>query len=183
MRPMGVRALLLLAVVVPAVGTGLWSAHKSAAAQAPTATTITTQLRPGWNLIGWMGPDTTPGRLFGALPALQVVAAWDADAGRYAWARRGGAVPSLLARLPRGQALFLWLGGTEPVQWSRPASVEGMLLTLPPGDSLAGWAGRDGTPIAEAVAPFGAALVGAAWWNAETQSYERYEPGRTGRQC
>ena len=63
------------------------------------------------------------------------------------------------------------------MQWRRPASAEGMLLTLPTGYSLVGWAGLDGTPIAEAVGRFGSALVGASWWNAETQSYERYEPG------
>ena len=52
-----------------------------------------------------------------------------------------------------------------------------MLLTLAEGYSLVGWAGLDGTPIAEAVGRFGDALVGALRWNAETQSYERYEPG------
>ena len=144
---------------------------------APPPSTITAQLQPGWNLIGWMGPDTTVSDLFDAVPVLQVVAAWDADAGRYAWARRGGTVPSALEQVPRGQALFLWVSGTEPVRWMRPASAEGMLLALPKGSSLAGWAGIDGTPIAEAVGRFGDALVGASWWNAATQSYERYEPG------
>ena len=76
-----------------------------------------------------------------------------------------------------GRGWFLWVGGTRAVQWRRPASAEGMLLTLPTGYSLVGWAGLDGTPIAEAVGRFGSALVGASWWNAETQSYERYEPG------
>ena len=106
-----------------------------------------------------------------------MVAAWDEDAGRYAWARRGGSVPPELAQLTRGQGLFLWVSGTEPVAWTRPASQAGMLLTLPAGYSLVGWAGLDGTPIAEAVGRFGDALVGASRWNAETQSYERYEPG------
>ncbi|MCY3919619.1 MAG: hypothetical protein OXG38_07430 [Chloroflexi bacterium] len=173
----GLRALLVVAVVAAAVGVGLWSAHGSASAQAPAASTITTELQPGWNLIGWMGPSTTPGRLFSTLPALQVVAAWDADTGRYSWARRGAAVPPALAPVTRGQALFLWLSGTEPVQWTRPASTRGMLLTLPTGSSLVGWAGLDGTPIAEAVGRFGAALTGVSTWNAETQEYERYTPG------
>ena len=89
----------------------------------------------------------------------------------------GGAVPPELARLTRGQALFLCVGGTDPVVWTRPGSAAGMLLTLPTGYSLVGWAGLDGAPIAEAVGRFGEALVGASRWNAETQSYERYEPG------
>ena len=164
----------VVAVVVVALAVGLASAHGSASAQGPATDTVTTPLQPGWNLVGWMGSDTTAADLFAAIPTLRVVAAWDDEAGRYQWVRRGGTVPAALAR---GQGLFLWVGGTRSVQWTRPASVEGMLLTLPSGYSLVGWAGLDGTPIAEAVGRFGDALVGASRWNAETQSYERYEPG------
>ena len=178
MRLSRVRGLLLVvAVVVAAVGVGLWASHGSASAQAPTISTITTELQPGWNMVGWMGSDTTTGEIFDAVPALQVVAAWDEDTERYIWARRGGAVPPELEPLTRGRALFLWLGGTGTVQWSRPASAEGMLLSLPPGYSLVGWAGLDETPLSEAVGRFGDALVSASWWDAETQSYGRYEPG------
>ena len=174
MRFMRFHRAFVVAVVVVALAAGLASAHGGAAAQAPATDTVTMPLQPGWNLIGWMGPDTTAADLFAAIPALRVVAAWDDEAGRYQWVRRGGTVPAALAR---GQGLFLWVGGTRSVQWTRPASVEGMLLTLPSGYSLVGWAGLDGTPIAEAVGRFGDALVGASRWNAETQSYERYEPG------
>ena len=177
MRLSGLRGVLAVVVVVVALAAGLASAHGAASAQAPASQTVRTELQPGWNLVGWMGPDTTPADLFRDVRLLQVVAAWDEDAGRYAWARRGGSVPPELAQLTRGQGLFLWVGGTRSVQWTRPASVEGMLLTLPTGYSLVGWAGLDGTPIAEAVGRFGDALVGASWWNAATQSYERYEPG------
>ena len=173
----GLRRAFVVGLVLLAVGAGLASAHATASAQAPAANTITTQLQPGWNMIGWLGPDTTAGDLFDVVPALQVVAAWDADAGRYVWARRGGRVPPSLERVARGQALFLWVGGTEAITWTRPATAEGMLLTLPAGYSLVGWAGRDGTPIADAVVRFGAALVGVSTWNAETQSYERYTRG------
>ena len=177
MRFMRFHRAFLVAVVVVALVAGLASTHGSASAQAPATDTVTRPLQPGWNLVGWMGPDATAADLFDKIRALLVVAAWDDEAGRYQWARRGGAVPPELARLTRGQALFLWVGGTRAVQWRRPASVEGMLLTLPSGYSLVGWAGLDGTPIAEAVGRFGDALIGASRWNAETQSYERYEPG------
>ena len=178
MRLSRVRVLLLAAVVVAAVGAALAATHENASAQTPPVDTIATQLQPGWNLVGWMGPDTTTGEIFDAVPALQVVAAWDEDTERYIWARRGGAVPPELEPLTRGRALFLWLGGTGTVQWSRPASAEGMLLSLPPGYSLVGWAGLDGTPLSEAAGRFGSALVGVSTWNAETQEYERYTPGK-----
>ena len=167
----------VVAVVVVALAVGLASAHGSASAQAPATDTVTTPLQPGWNLVGWMGSDTTAADLFAAIPTLRVVAAWDDEAGRYRWARRGGTAPPALTQVTRGKALFLWVGGTKAVQWRRPASADGMLLSLPSGYSLVGWAGLDGTPIAEAVGRFGDALIGASRWNAETQSYERYEPG------
>ena len=177
MRLSGLRGAFLVAVVIVALAAGLASAHGAASAQAPATDTVTTPLQPGWNLIGWMGPGTTAEDLFDKIPALQVVAAWDDEAGRYRWARRGGTAPLALERISRGRGLFLWLGGTRSAPWTRPASVEGMLLTLPSGYSLVGWAGLDGTPIAEAVGRFGDALVGASRWNAATQSYQRYEPG------
>ena len=180
MPSLRLRLAFLVAVVVVALAAGLASTHGGASAQTPAADPITTQLRPGWNLVGWMGPDTTPAHLFRAVRPLAVVSAWDADAGRYTWTRRGGAVPPALERITRGRALFLWLSGTGPVQWTRPASAEGMLLTLPSGESLVAWAGLDETPIAEAVGRFGDALVAASWWDAATQSYERYEPGAEG---
>ncbi|MCY3920244.1 MAG: hypothetical protein OXG38_10645 [Chloroflexi bacterium] len=177
MRLTALRGGLIAVVVVVALAAGLASTHGGASAQTPAADMVTTQLRPGWNLVGWMGPDTTPAHLFRAVRPLQVVAAWDEDADRYVWARRGGAVPPQIEQITRGQGLFLWLGGSRPVQWTRPASAEGMLLTLPPGSSLVGWAGLDETPVAEAVGRFGDALVAASWWDAETQSYGRYAPG------
>ena len=124
-----------------------------------------------------MGPDTTAADLFDKIRRCW---SWRRGTMRRAGisGRDAGAPsPPELARLTRGQGLFLWVGGTRSVQWTRPASVEGMLLSLPSGYSLVGWAGLDGTPIAEAVGRFGDALVGASRWNAETQSYERYEPG------
>ena len=71
------------------------------------------------------GPRHDAGASVPGRPPLEVVAAWDADAGAYAWARRGGAVPPALEQITRGQGLFLWLSGTRTAQWTRPASAEG----------------------------------------------------------
>ena len=180
MRPAGVGALLLvLAVVGAAVGVGLWSAHGSVSAQASAAGTITTQLRPGWNVFGWLGSDTTVDDLFRAVPALERVAAWDAEAGRYAWGRRDGKTPSSLKQLTRGQGLYLRVAGTETVQWTRPAADGVVLLRLHEGHNLVTWGGPDGTPIEEAVAWLGDAVVSASRWNADRRESERYRPGAT----
>jgi hypothetical protein len=176
MRPAGLRALVVVAVAV-AVVVGLWALHGTASAQAPAANTITTELRPGWNVIGWLGSGTTVDDLFRAVPALELVAAWDAEAGRYAWGRRDGKTPSSLEQLPRGQGLYLRLAGTEPVQWTRPAAEGAVLLRLHAGHNLVTWGGPDGTPIAEAVDWLGDAVVGASRWNADRRESERYRPG------
>ncbi|MDE2752571.1 MAG: hypothetical protein OXI83_08360 [Gemmatimonadota bacterium] len=173
----GLRALVVVAVVAAAVGVGLWSAHGSASAQAPAASTITTELRPGWNVIGWLGSDTTVADLFRAIPALELVAAWDAEAGRYAWGRRDGKTPSSLEQLPRGQGLYLRLAGTETVQWTRPAADGVVLLRLHAGHNLVTWGGPDGMPVEEALDWLGDAVVGASRWNADTRESERYRPG------
>ena len=173
----GLRRALVVSVVLLALVVGLASTHGSASAQEPASDTIVTQLRPGWNVIGWLGSDTTVDDLFRAVPALQLVAAWDADAGRYAWGRRDGKTPSSLEQLTRGQGLYLRVGGTEPVRWTRPAADGVVLLRLHAGYNFVTWGGPDGTPIEEALDWLGDAVVGASRWNADTRASERYRPG------
>ena len=71
--------LAILAVL--ALSGGIASAPSVAFAQttaAPDASTITTELQPGWNMVGWVGPETLTGRLFEEIPARQRISAWDA---------------------------------------------------------------------------------------------------------
>ena len=49
----------------------------------PGRQTITTVLYPGWNLVGWVGPDTPTSELFEAIPALWQVWTWDAESQAY----------------------------------------------------------------------------------------------------
>ena len=83
-----------------ALGAGIASAPSVAFAQttsAPEAGTITTELQPGWNMVGWVGPETLTGRLFEELPALRRISAWDAEEQRYrrAWPDQDEALPAL----------------------------------------------------------------------------------------
>ena len=84
----GFRRALVVGLVLLALGVGLASTHATASAQAPPGGTITTQLQPGWNMIGWLGPDTSAGELFDAIPALNFIVAWDGGAQRYRWVWR-----------------------------------------------------------------------------------------------
>ena len=177
MRPAGLRALVVVAVAVAAVGVGLWASQGSASAQAPAAGTITTELRPGWNVIGWLGSDTTTRELFDAIPELNLIVAWDGEAQRHRWAWRPAIGSRGLQEIGRGRGLALHIGGESAVEWTRPAADGVVLLRLHAGHNLVTWGGPDGTPIDEALDWLGDAVVGASRWNADTRASDRYRPG------
>ena len=160
-----------------ALGVGLASTHATASAQAPPAGTITTQLHPGWNMIGWLGPDTSAGELFDAIPALNFIVAWDGGAQRYRWVWRASLGLQALPWIQGGRGLALHIGGESAVEWTRPAAEGVVLLPLRAGNNLVTWGGLDGTPIEEALDWLGDAVVGASRWNADTRESERYRPG------
>ena len=175
------RRLGPLLLAAPAMALALGAA--SAAAQSPPgpaadgSATITTDLHPGWNLVGWFGPDTPVADLFEEIPALQLVSARDEHADRYVRAQRGdGSPPGSLRLLTPGMGLWLWIGGDEPVAWARPAEAAGVLLQLQRGLNLAAWSGGPGS-LDDALAGFGAALHSVHRWNARTQRYESYVRG------
>ena len=177
MRSSGVRALVVVAVVVAAVGVGLWSARGTASAQTPAASTITTQLQPGWNMVGWMGPDTTTRELFDTIPELNLIVAWDGEAQRHRWAWRPAIRSRGLQEITRGRGLALHIGGASAVEWTRPAAEGVVLLRLHAGHNLVTWGGPDGTPIEEALDWLGDAVMSASRWNADARESERYRRG------
>lgn len=173
------RGLVLLAAFAFALALG----SAVAAAESPPepadrdAGTITTTLHPGWNLIGWIGPETPVSDLFGEIPTLVQVSALDAETGRYLRARRGAGSPSgELTLLTPGMGLWLWIAGDAPVAWTRSAEAEGVLLELASGRHLVAWSGGPGS-LRDALAGFGGALTSAHRWNAEAQRHDSYRPG------
>ena len=83
-----------------------------------------------------------------------------------------------LRELTPGQGLWLYVGGAATVGWPRPSSEDSVLHELHAGRNLVGWAGRDGTPIEDAVVRFGDTFVRASLWDASTKRYLHYRPGR-----
>ena len=142
------------------------------------ASAITTVLHPGYNLIAWLGSDASADDIFDQVPNLERISAWDGGAQDYRRRTRTSVPDDGLERLKQGSGVFLYVVGDSPVEWTREASDDSMLLDLHAGRNLVGWAGRDGTPIEEAVVRFGAALTRAWLWDAETQRYLHYRPGR-----
>ena len=139
---------------------------------------LATVLQPGWNMVGWMGVDVPASDLFDQIPALAGVSAWDTEAGRYQRRTRTSVGLHGLRELTPGQGLWLYVGGAATVGWPRPSSEDSVLHELHAGRNLVGWAGRDGTPIEDAVVRFGDTFVRASLWDASTKRYLHYRPGR-----
>ena len=172
-------APLAAALAVLALAAAL-AAPRAAAEDPPdaeAASTVTTTLRPGWNMAAWLGEDAPVQALFDAVPELDYAKAWDAETQRERGARPRSILRNGLTRLTTGMGLWLRVGGDAPVEWTREASAGSVLLELREGRNRVGWTGRDGVPAAEAFARFGGNLVAASRWNAETQRHERYRPG------
>ena len=140
--------------------------------------TLTTVLQPGWNMVGWLGGDEQATGIFDQVPNLGRVSAWDAENQRYQRRTRTSIALHGLRELTLGRGLWLEISGDEPVEWIRRASEDSMVLELHAGRNLVGWAGRDGTPIEEAVGRFGDAFVRASLWDASAKRFLRYQPGR-----
>ena len=169
------RAEIIQRFAPLAPGAGVAPTPETASADssaAPEAGPITTELQPGWNMIGWVGPETLSRQLFEEIPTLRRISAWDATEERYrrAWRSRHAQLP----RLTLGMGVWLLIDGNEPFGWTRPVGTNGAAPPLRAGLNLVAWAGEDGTPVREAVARLGAAAISVRDWDAGSQGYTTY---------
>ncbi len=165
------------ALAALALGLAAAAAPAPAAASAEGSATLTTVLLPGWNMVAWLGPEAPATDLWEQVPALRRASAWDAEHQRYQRTTRTSVSQHGLRTLEPGMGLWLELGGTVPVAWTQAVAPGGVLVSLRAGRNLVGWGGADGTETGEALARFGASLVSASHWDAESRGYDRYRPG------
>ena len=164
----GVSGIRIVISVDPTSGSGSTTCYF-----APEA--ATTELQPGYNLIGW----TTAGRpvrdIFEEIPELEAVHAWDPKAQQFRAALRAASgVEGDLDAVAPGMGLWLSVGGEEPVSWTRPLSLtdaRAHLVSLKPGWNLVAWSGREKVTTQSALAGLDPAF-GEVWlWNAEDGHY------------
>jgi len=156
------------------LGTTLAPASASAEeGEAAEARVLATELHPGWNMVGWLGPETPVTELFSEMPTIREVWAWDTSTQRYHGALRDS--PDGLRTLTPGLGFWLYLSGDATVAWERPVAAESVVLTLQEGANLVAWPGQ-GAPLRETLAGLGASLVLAAGWNAEHQRFDLHIP-------
>ena len=134
--------LSLCAVIVLTVGVGLISFPQPVVAADDT---VTTELQPGLNLAGWTEDAAGIEAIFDAIPALDLVYAWDADDQWFRWAARTDTgVFGDLETLTPGMGLWLSVTGKEPVPWTRALVRKVSVARLLPGWNLVVWGGEDG---------------------------------------
>ena len=164
------RPLLLAALAALLLAAGLAPASPSEPAdETAEAGTIVTVLQPGWNMVGWIGPETATSELFEEIPTLQRVSAWDAEAQQYQRATRASSEE--LRTLTPGMGLWLRLGGNDAVRWTRPAVPDGLVLRLHRGLNFVS------VVAGGAVNRFNAAASGAWRWDPARQQYQPYRFG------
>ena len=162
---------------VSALGDGTIDAAEDAA---PPSRTLTTELSPGWNLSVWLGPPSHVSEIVRAIPALVRAVVWDPDLRQYLSLAPGVSAGGGVTQLEPGMSLWLYLGGTAAVEWTRPVYEDDRLVSLRRGLNLVGWTGRADVPIEQAVAGLGVAVRSVAIWDPASQAYERYPLGAAG---
>ena len=173
-RHLVASAVALIVALLVVATAPLSASAESGDADEPS--TVTTTLHPGWNMVGWLGPEAPATEVFEAIPALERVSAWDAVNQRYHSRTRTTIPRYALRSLQPGMGLWLRLGGDEPFEWTRPMGASGVLVSLHAGRNLVGWAGGDDAEIEAAFERFGASVVRASQWDAESQGYRHYRP-------
>ena len=172
------KRLLIPAIAVVFLALTLVPAIRVADAQ--TSEDFTTLLQPGLNMVGWIHGETSVDALFADIPDLEAVYAWDAKAQHFTVAYRNtdGSASGNLTTLTPGIGLWLSVTGSEPVLWTRDASVDGTagLAVLREGWNLVAWAGPDGTGVDTAVATVASSVTSVATWDVATGGLAGYSP-------
>lgn len=163
---LAVAALLLLTVAL-------------GRAAAETPDTITTQLQPGINFVGWVGPETPVVDLFDDVPEIEAVYAWAWDGSRRTWLSASPRVPVELhtfETLTTGTGLVLRVGGAEEVEWVRPLVPGSGFVWLVRGLNLAPWVGDAGDTLQNAGLDARPWFLAAHAWDPVSNQYRTYDP-------
>lgn len=128
-----------------------------------------TELVPGWKLGGWTEQEAGVEAIFEEISELEAVHAWDASEQRFRSAFASGSqVLGDLDTLTPGMGLWLFVGGTETVEWTRPLLPESGFVLLEDGWNLVAWSGEDSVAVDRALTALRAELRAAAAWEADT---------------
>lgn len=176
-RSLGAWTALFAIVVAAVLGAGSASIGRAAAQTPPLERVV--DLAPGWNLVGWTGPDTTAAEAAtGVEDAAPTLLAYDAAAATFrTFDPLLPAALSDLENVPSGGAV--WVRSESPARWTQPADAFGGVVELAPGYNLVTWTGPTHVLAEEAFAPIAATLEVAFWWDPLLGRYLSYRTGPT----
>ena len=127
-------------------------------------------------MVGWSGPETPVAELFDLVPELVRVSVWDARRQQYEQATRSSRADGPAPLLTSGRGLWMYIGGTEPVEWTRPIASDPAVVFLRKGRNLVGWTGQAGVQARPVFAGVEALVHRALRWDAAAQRFEHYDP-------
>ena len=137
------------------------------------AATRTAPLLFGWNLIGWTGDTTAVTEATAPLGgAFEAVFSWNA-AGQ-TFLSYNPFLPitlNTLGQLRSGDGLWTLISSTGGAAWEQPAFTDPRTVSLEPGFNLVIWTGLSGTPVADAIAGLGDAVITLYTWDAASQRF------------
>ena len=134
------------------------------------------QLRRGWNLVGWTGsPDPIQSATAALVDAFDLALTWNPGEGAFDFYRPATPDLGALRELRPGDAL--WVHATRDVTWTQPRRTHAAHLSLLEGLNLLTWTGPDETPVRDALASLGDALIAAHRWDPAGEGYRRFLPG------
>ena len=167
------RFLLVLLVMV---SVAFASTPPSTSAQDEGERTL--GLVAGWNLIGWLGPETPIDDVVAGLPPqVDSLFAFDTEAALFESFRQGA--PVFLNSLESAPAnRGLWVHTTGAADWAVPVINEARSVTLDAGLNLVVWTGADGVVIEDAVATLGDTFQATFAFDGATQQFTSFIPGQ-----
>ena len=134
-------------------------------------------LRPGWNLVGWSGATSGPEAFDFITGDFRVGFTYAAVSQTFeSFSPDTPAILNSLDELAFGDGV--WIFAEQETTWLQPAPWWQRDVDLHRGFNLVLWTGGNGTPVAEAVASLGDALVSLFTWEAAAQQFFSYGPGR-----
>lgn len=136
-------------------------------------------LGPGWNLVGWTGATPVGAATASIAGAFDALFGWEAGSQAFTSYRPALAAPlNSLAELELGQAYWLRVTDAAGATWRQPRLTEPLSLSLLAGLNLVMWGGPDATPVPEAIAGLGRALLSVYLWDVPGQTFRSFMPGQ-----
>jgi hypothetical protein len=143
----------------------------------PPGETVTTNLTPGWNLVGFGGTQSVTDATASIAGRFSSVFTWDSLAQSFR-SFNASLPPALnsLQQFQTGDGVWLFITAPSGAQWVQPALTSARDAALRRGFNLVTWSGPSGASVEQAVAGLGSALDILFTWDPASQTFRSFNP-------